>query len=528
MNNPLLYNLSFTEKWLSLNAVIDLIIALGCFYLIASSALKFPQRFKRHSFIMAVLIFFIYQLPLVIFSPLFYNHLPNAIWFSTSIHVAIIVNLLWVCFTPGLAGLSGQDDTKRNSRQPYYSEGYFKGFVFWLPISIFIILLALYFYKIPFSCTALYALFADQSLTLLVREILGKLMGRTYAPHVLNILTSAVGPIAAFLLLGRIYFDAKAAKWLYSMLWVLLFIVVLITPLLGGAKGSLVPMAVALSVAGFLVAKNWKSKIFIVAGIIAIFSATIIFVKVTQEKNSGSGSYQFGSCVARLNVCERTKNLLESLRPPKSYYGMTREQLDKLGNEVSKACNSPAIIADPLPEDIDNGNIADSQKTLSTHINGLFYRVIANPVQVASWHYLYVADYGPPGFLGLSIAKVFSNNYISVPANVCEIYYSGDKTSACTAPTSYIFTYPAYLGVSGLVIACLATIIFDIVISLLVKHSVKPFSDLTIGIMAVASVNFIVADYTTVIISHGAGAAIVILMLICFYIRLKNKKNPEL
>ncbi|NBX02487.1 MAG: hypothetical protein EBR02_00185 [Alphaproteobacteria bacterium] len=489
-------------------------VCLGC---------QRPERIMRPAFIIAAITLLLYQLPLAVFSPLFSTHLPNAIWFFTSIHTAVIINLLWVYATPRLNRNTAIVHKTTKALQESYLPYYFQGLVFWFPLSIFFVLLGLYFYKIPFNCTALYALFTEKHLTLLVREIIGKLMGRTYAPHLLNIITSAVAPITAFLLIGKIYFDAKSKKFIPVILWVFILAIVIIAPLLGGAKGSIIPMAVALSVVGFLVAKNWKWKIIIVSSLILLFATTIIFVKITQESSGGNGKYQFGSCIVKLGVCDRVRPLLESLRPPKSYYEMTSEKIADLSNEVTRFCNSAAIVAKPLPAiDDEKQNPIQSVKTIRTHILGLAYRVLVNPLQVASWHYLYVADYGAPGFSGLSIAKFFSNNYISVPAKVCDIYYSGDKTSTCTAPTSYLFTYPAYLGTLGLLLAGFATIFFDVIFALLIRYSAKPFADLTLGVMAVAVVNLIVADYTTVIISHGAGIAVAILTIIFLHHRTRN------
>lgn len=522
MINPLINNLYFSEYWLSSNSIIDSFLLFICLAFVCRSAFHSLQRFARPAFIMAVFTIILYQIPLVLFSPLFYNHLPSAKWFAISIHFAVIANLAWVYFTPKLNNLSA---TNNNNIQKEYAEKYFVGLAFWLPTSIFFILLGLYFYKIPFSCTALFALFTDQDITLLVREIIGKLMGRTYAPHVLNTLTSGVGPIIAFLCIGRIYFDCKKQKYFLLPLWTLLLSIVMITPLLGGAKGSLVPMAIALSVSGFLVAKNWKLKIIIVSGIIAVFVCTITLVKVTQESSVGKGNYNFGSCITILGVCERTKPLLESLRPPKAYYGLTRERLDDLGDEMVESCKISKIKSEPLIENIESKSNKPAIPSLETHIVAMFYRIFGNPIQVASWHYLFVDEHGSPSFNGLAIAKIFSENYVSVPAQVCDIYYTGDKTSACTAPTSYIFTYPAYLGLIGLLIACFLTIIFDVIASLFIKYSAKPFADLTIGLTTVAIVNFIVADYTTVIISHGAGVAIIILIMMRACVNLSGKSK---
>jgi hypothetical protein len=152
-------------------------------------------------------------------------------------------------------------------------------------------------------------------------------------------------------------------------------------------------------------------------------------------------------------------------------------------------------------------------------LNSLINRAFVTPIVVADWHFLYVAKYGPPGFAGISIAKRFTDDYINMPSKICEIYEflrsGGDRTSTCTAPTSYLFTYPAYMGFAGLLIACLATLSFDVIGALIIKYSVPPITYLAVGLIAVAGINFMTADFTTVMMSHGAGASLAILSFFC-------------
>jgi hypothetical protein len=521
MTNPLLENFEFTQPWFSLFALINLVIVSCSIGFVVYSAKCYPVRLARPSFIISILAILLYQIPLVLFSPLFYSYLPNAIWFAVSINFAVIANLLWVAATPRL-------NLQSAPKQPIINlKNDFSGLALWFPIALFFIMLLAYFHRLPFHCTALYALFVDQDLTLLVREITGKLMGRTYAPHVLNIITGAVGPIVAFLSIGRIYVSYKDRKWLRIPIWACLLLIAIIAPLLGGAKGALVPMGVAMAITGFLVVRDWRLRILVVGLIITILTLMVITVKVAQENKVGRGGYQFGECVVELRVCDRTEVLLQSLKLPKSYYGMTRQRIDQLEKEMGQACNIGIEEKQNMDKDGSNGSdllVDDSESpSLITHIKGLFYRIVANPLQVASWHYLYVAEYGRPGLAGLALAKLFSDNYVSIPAKVCEVYYTGDKTSACTAPTGYLFTYPAYLGIAGLLLAFLATIIFDIAGALVIKYSTGYFSSIAIGLMAVAGINFMVADFTTVMISHGAGVAIWLLAILCLY--RKTKKN---
>jgi hypothetical protein len=524
MSNPLLENFEFIQPWFSGFAFINLLASIACIGLVIHSALYRRARFARPSFIISILAIILYQIPLVLLSPIFINYLPNAVWFSVSINFAIIANLLWVLATPRLnigslaQGIKPLDSFRNDS----------KGFTLWFPIAFLLISLFLYFRKIPFDCTALYALFVDQDLTLLVREITGKLMGRTYAPHILNIVTGSIGPIVAFLAACRIYVSLKDKKWLEIPLWLCLLLIVTIVPLLGGAKGALVPMGVAMAITGSLVVREWKWRILVVGLIAATLMVMITAVKVAQESNVGKGDYQFGACIVKLGVCDRTEVLLQSLKLPKSYYGMSRERIDQIEKEMLHDCKltpqEKPNITDLQQENAISGAIKDPEKTLLVHIKGLFYRIVANPLQMAAWHYLYVAEYGEPGFYGLSMAKLFVNNYVSIPAKVCEIYYSGDKTSACTAPTGYLFTYPAYLGVMGLFLALLVTIIFDVIGALVIKYSTGNFASLAIGLITVAGINFMVADFTTVIISHGAGSALVLLAILCLY--RKGRTNP--
>jgi len=518
MNNLLALNFGVAEHWFSIYATMNYMLTIPCIMGAAYFLFFEKQMVTRPSFILALLIIVLYQIPLAIFSPVIYQNLFSAIWFAISIHTAVISNLMWIYFTPKL----NADSIKTNT-YVQYSATYFRGFLFWFPSAIFFLFLGLYLYKIPFSCTAFYSLLMDQEISLLVREVLGKLLGANYAPHILNIMTSAIGPILAFFLSGRIYYDFKEKEYICLPLWVLMLVIVLVSPLLGGAKGSLVPMAVALSVVSFIVAKKWKYKILLAGGLFLLFAFMILVVKVAQESGSGNGRYQFGSCIARLNACSRTKVLLESLRPPKAYYGVSRARLNVLGEDLLSFCDIDNI---KYTEIKDKGGTTLGMPiiaSLSEHVMGMLHRVFVSPIQVAYWHFLYVDENGSPKLYGITLAKLFSDNYVSVPAKVCELYYLGDKTSACTAPTSYLFTYPAYLGWFGLLFACFLSLSFDIVFSLLIKYSPKPIVDLTLGIITIAAVNFIAADFVTVVVSHGVGVAFVMLLTMSWYCSLSNK-----
>ncbi len=512
--NPLLYTLELGGPWVTPFVGMNFLLALLCTLFVLQSMWCRPQRLARPGFIIALLAMVFYQWPLVLLSPLLDAHLPNAVWFSGSVHAAVAVNLLWVMLTPRLTAAAAAEIRVNASQFD------FKGVTLWLPVALFFTLAIAYFAHIPFTCTALYAFFVDPDLSHVIREITGKLVASKYAPHVLNILTSAVGPIVAFLSAGKIYAALAHKRWHVLPLWTALLLAVIAMPLASGAKGTLIPLAVTLAVACFLIMQKWVWRIVSVAAIMGVLSLMIVVIKVVTESNVGKGTYAFGRCVVELGACERTMPLLNSLRAPDFSLGLTKSRIDELEGEMHNACGDgkttpmsaealPSLEHPPKTPVVDKGKMSVFER-----MEWVLYRAFVTPLQVANWHYLYVHEHGMPGMLGLPIAKKLSDNYVNVPAEVCQAYYlGGDKTATCTAPTSYLFIYPAYLGVLGLLLACMATISFDIAGALVIRAVARPLSSLAVGLMAAAGVNFMVSDYATVLVSHGAGVAIALLAI---------------
>lgn len=524
-NNPLLYSLQLSGPWLTPFTMGNLVLALCCFLFVGRSIVYHPERFTRPGFIIAVLAMLFYQWPLALLSPLFREYLPNHLWFAITIHTAVIANLLWVCKTPQLTIATLYPNGQKNSQALFD----FHGFILWFPIGVFFLLALIYFHRIAFTCTALYAFFTDRDLTLLVREMVGSFMATTYAPHVLNMLAGAVCPIVVFLMLGKIISDGKNRRWLRIPLWAGLLVAAIALPLSSGAKTILLPIVVTIAVAGFLTAKQWKWRVMIVVAALVMLAMVILLIKTLTESNAGKGQYPFGACVVELGVCEKTASLLTALKTDATSdlpLNLSRDRIDQLEHELQLACggNTPITPATTLPS---TTIVNPPDISAAARIYWLLYRAFIIPLKVASWHYLYVAEHGMPGVSGLAIAK-FSGHYINVAAEVYHLYTTADAnwhttpacTGTCTAPTGYLFTYPGYLGFWGLILACVATILFDIAGALVIRYSAQPFTNLAIGLITAASINFMIADYLTVILSHGAGAAIAILAVFCIYRRL--------
>ena len=101
------------------------------------------------------------------------------------------------------------------------------------------------------------------------------------------------------------------------------------------------------------------------------------------------------------------------------------------------------------------------------------------------------------------------------------VFSYGDKTSTSTAPTSYLLLYPAYLGIYGLILALSCLAAFDLVARFILVRLKGIFSYIFLALLFVASVNMLVSDFITVLLSHGAGATLLLFAVISF---LSQKK----
>ena len=107
-----------------------------------------------------------------------------------------------------------------------------------------------------------------------------------------------------------------------------------------------------------------------------------------------------------------------------------------------------------------------------------------------------------------------------MPIQIHEAYYpiysGGDRTSTGTAPTSFLLAYPAYLGLAGIGLSLAAIIIFDLISCCILVRLGSALRAAGIGLLAVGSVNFMVSDFGTTLLSHGTAAALLLLFALSF------------
>jgi hypothetical protein len=149
------------------------------------------------------------------------------------------------------------------------------------------------------------------------------------------------------------------------------------------------------------------------------------------------------------------------------------------------------------------------------YARSITYRACVIPIQVASWHFQYVSEYGSPGVYALPFAiKIFGRS-VDVPNEVHlvygSIYSSGDVTATGTAPTSFLLAYPAYLKLVGIFLAIFAMLAFDTVASITIGLVSDSLRWAGIGLVTVGCINFMLSDFGTTILSHGTAAALLLL-----------------
>jgi len=106
------------------------------------------------------------------------------------------------------------------------------------------------------------------------------------------------------------------------------------------------------------------------------------------------------------------------------------------------------------------------------------------------------------------------------------IYSRGDRTATGTVPTSFLLAYPAYLGFFGIVLSLFIVLVFDLVacsILALVSSHLRIFG---IALLAITCVNFMLSDFGTVLLTHGAVAGLILLAILS-YIEGKFRSLPD-
>lgn len=564
MSDPLLYPLVPEGPWLASYALVNGVAAAVCLGIAAYLLIKNPNHALRPAYMMAAALMLFYQLPLAVFSPILSDRLPNAIWYGCAVNITVLVLLAWVRISHRWT-LPSLYETL-SLPKPVLAVGLL------FTISVVAGLLGIYFMGIPWSCSALHALLTNRDLVLLVREVVGKLSSSPLSSYALGMIVNAASPAAAFLCFWCACRTIATRRWYWTPVFLSLFLLALVPTLVGGAKGNMVPALITVAVAGCLIMRTWRWRMAVPVAIMGLLLGLLVFMdaianrQIKQDSEAAvaqtlaAGSYDFGRCIVRLQACEQTPALFASLRLRTESLGLTTPQINVLDRQMTFACrhtpaeyesmkedlrttlkekpealkhmamaplplvHAPTPIPTPspplMPKKVEAAaQTPDTPNRAAVLAKSILQRAFVVPFQVSVWHFKYVAEYGAPGKLAAPMAKRIYGDSLDITQDVYQkygsVYSGGDRTSTSTAPTSFFITYPAYFGVVGLIGSLLCAIVFDCILSWIIRRSNTPYQYLGIGLVAAACLNFMVSDFFTVMLSHGAMAAT---MLLVFFI----------
>jgi hypothetical protein len=514
--------------------VINAVLAGFCSAGLVAAAWRNPLRLGRPAFMAAALTHLIFQWPLAIFSPIFEKSLPGHWFFAGSVHIPVFACLLWVLATKGLTKYAAQGGTHSGQGMQYIPLG---GRA--ILLALFAALTGLYLSRVGWQCTGLYAMLFDPELALLAREMSGKLVRDGLALYGYGVLANVVCPLVVYTALCGIHAAVPARQYGKALAWAMTGIGALLAVLFPGAKGGLIPTVIVVGVGLVTLRGTWLRR---AAILVCVFGAGILMlsaIEVLRERQVlARGCYDFGACVSRHHACPEASMLLQSLRYRVMSLGLSDRTMDHIERDLNAACSPEqpnygslrciskrgvpvtAPASKGAGEDKVTAGRTNSYARMAQYAMGILYRLGAVPVQVAGWYHLYVDEHGSPGVYALPLSSILLGRRVIMPIRIHEEYYptysGGDRTSTGTAPTSFLLAYPAYLGFAGIVLALAAIIFFDFVSCIILARLGSTLRAAGIGLLAVASVNFMVSDFGTTLLSHGTAAALLLLLLLSF------------
>ena len=537
-------------RW-SAYCVCNVAFAVLCSVSLAVAAGCNASRLARPAFMVATLTHLIFQWPLALFSPIFEKSLTDFWFFAASIHLPVLSGILWVVITPRQTQrLRISDETT-----PLLSRNI--SVVSQLIVLLFFAgLTTAYLGQIGWRCTALYALMVDPELTLLAREVCGKLGGARIQAYAFGVLVNVVCPLTTYFSLCGFLSSLAKQRYVWATAWTAIGAIATLTVLLTGAKGNLLPTLIVIFIALLVTQGTWKRRIAVIICVtgFGIFLLST-FEMIRENRAIFNGRYDVGTCMARLNACDEGHRLLSSLRSRNLTLGVASSRIIALERDLCRACLPQenqrtefqtlcaAEEASALPREKQEtipkasstdttasdsaigGSIADRARKVML---GIIIRIGASPVQIAGWHYKYVEEFGSPGVSALPVAKFLGFQRTVMPSRVHDAYYhlyaSGDKTSTGTAPTSFLLAYPAYLGPAGGLLAMLALLFFDFLACAVLGRLPASLKPAGIGLIAVGCMNLILSDFGATFISHGTAAALLLLFGLSFVEKGNVKK----
>lgn len=489
----------------------------------------YPNVRGRAAFLFACVFLFFYQLPSILYGGHIYAGLP--VYWSF---------LLTVCFFPiGLVIWLYASLVVERKRMPYqaidntcYNRW---GMVFGVLAVSTLITVGGFFYVVPWRCSSLWALFHDPDSILLARELTMKLNGTPMVNRLYGAYVNVVGPLICFL---GVYFSVRhfqSGRFAKFALTVLLTAGSIALLLMGGVKGALFSAGIFVAMAIISLPSSLKFRAGASICCLVLFGCLMVLfstIRYMPRSNEGLNPYDFVACVREFGTIDEALQLVDTAGSrEEGGVGVSAEKLQSLADALRGQGHSRSGGATSFEQgkadSIPSRRGGDYLDSLASYASSLWTRLFRIPLQVATWNYLYVMDHHS---FGMGVIPVV-NRYLggeNLAQNVYQaygtIYSSGDATSTSTAPTSFVFAYPAHLGGWGLALAFLLLVFLDIVSALLLQRSQVPFGAATVGFFAALCLSLASSDFFTVLFSHG-GVFGICLLVVIKYLSAWGKPN---
>tara|TARA_A100001391_G_scaffold125291_1_gene85474 strand:+ start:21302 stop:22717 length:1416 start_codon:yes stop_codon:yes gene_type:complete len=462
-----------------------------------------------------------YQIPLAIFSYQVEVSLNNPWKYALSVNFGTLGLLVWGMLSHRLDTRGTTLSFPENMRTIYLTTG-----------AVGLILILTYFQGVPWDCTGLYAIIYDPWMTLIAREFSVKLVGASAATYSIGANANAVAPL--FILLSL--WLARNCLFKRKIIGLLAFIIcgflAIVSVIISGTKGLLMPSLIMLVVGAYYWSPNWIIRISAISFSVFFMMGSIVSFEFLKDRGSEfGGSYDFASCSSRAGTCEKSQKLLNSLKGHNYSLGVPGYMIPKIETRLNCLCSGETeqSLCPEATFESGNGYKLDvgldlPSRTIIGYVSSIFYRILVTPLQVSVWHYMYAETENVDGLKTLPLSKRIYGDSLNMPELVYQkyasVYFGGDRTSTGTSPTGFFLSYSAYVGWIGFLISLVLIIGLDSVfvfISKLLNQSLYP---VLIGIVSIISMNFIVSDFLTVLISHGGAVGI---FMVIIYIILKKK-----
>jgi len=482
-------------------------------------ALFFFRRrlFFRLSTVVALLLHVFFQWPIFALSEAIEKSLDNKYGIFLSIQIGVFSLIIFSALSDRWLG-----------REPDKEKEIKRAHIISLTI-IAVILAYLFLRTIPFYCTALYSILFDPESTLLAREISIKFNESRLGLISYGALLNSIIPALFFLCVASLL---KKKSFAYALPILFLIFLLVMTLLLGGAKGNLLPTIIMCSVALAIYFEKFSKKtLSILAAIFLAYSSLALFEVIRDRVSAKADFYRYGECTMVLGGYEKNRELIDSLFHRKQSLGLSDErilaldkELDFIYGKYSERGRTEDHKEISKPTKLDHVDC----HTSSSVTRAILYRAFVIPMQVAVWHFIY-AEEEDPGLNALSFTRHWRKSFINAPEQVYQkyatIYSCGDRTSTSTAPTSFLLAYPAYLNWIGLLVAIFLVILTDTITAVFLRKISGIGFSVCVGLLYVMSFNFIVSSFESALVSHGGLATLALIFFWGIVEKLIPQKN---